>query len=286
MNNDKTKNIAIPAALLSMISVQGGASIAKYLFPMLGPAGTSTLRIGLAGILLVLINRPNIRLFKKTEWLYAAAYGICLAFMNLLFYYAIQRIPIGLAVTVEFLGPLSVALLTSKRLLDIVWAFLAAIGIALIVPWQHNDIDPVGLLFAFSAGVLWAFYIVIGGKITRKMKGRDAITVGMCIGAFLILPFGVFSHDLDALNFKLLLIGLSVAVFSSALPYSLDLLALRWLPSKTFGILQSLQPAFGALSGLLFLGERLTSNQWIAILCVVLASIGATAFALNKSHAS
>lgn len=269
-----------------MISVQGGASIAKYLFPTLGPAGTSTLRIGLAGILLIIINRPNICLFKSREWLYSAGYGICLAFMNLLFYYAIQRIPIGLAVTVEFLGPLALALLTSKRLLDVVWALLAATGIALIVPWQNNGIDVIGLLFAFSAGILWAFYIVIGGKITRKMKGREAITVGMCIGAFLILPFGIFSHDLDALNFKLLLIGLCVAVFSSALPYSLDLLALRWLPSKTFSIIQSLQPAFGALSGLLFLGEMLTPNQWIAILCVVLASIGATTFARNKSLSS
>ncbi|MDR0970242.1 MAG: DMT family transporter [Lentimicrobiaceae bacterium] len=286
MNSDKTKNVAVSVALLSMISVQGGASIAKYLFPMLGPAGTSALRIGLAGILLAMINRPNIRLFKKHEWFYSAGYGICLAFMNLLFYYAIQRIPIGLAVTIEFLGPLSLALLTSKRLLDIVWVLLVAAGIALIAPWQHNGINPIGLLFAFSAGVLWAFYIVIGGKITRKMKGRDAITVGMCIGTFLILPFGVFSHDLDALNFKLLLIGLSVAVFSSALPYSLDLLALRRLPSKTFSILQSLQPVFGALSGLLFLGERLTPNQWIAILCIVLASIGATTFALDKSPAS
>ncbi|MCD7900133.1 MAG: DMT family transporter [Bacteroides sp.] len=272
----KKRNLAIPAALLSMMSVQGGASIAKYLFPFLGPAGTSSLRIGLAGILLVLINRPKIYLFTRSQWIYCFAYAICLAFMNLLFYYGIQRIPLGLGVTVEFIGPLALALVTSKKAIDICWALLAALGIMLIVPWDNNGVDIIGLLLAFSAGLLWAGYIVVGGRITKRMKGTDVVTTGMCIATLLILPFGVFSHGLDNLTLRLTLIGLGVAVFSSALPYSLDLIALKRLPPQTFSILQSLQPAFGALSGLLFLGEILTARQWIAIICVVLASIGAT----------
>lgn len=282
----KNKNFAIPAALLSMISVQGGASIAKYLFPYLGPAGTSSLRIGLAGVLLAIINRPKIHTFTRNQWLYSIVYGLCIAFMNLLFYYGIQRIPLGLGVTVEFIGPLSLALLTSKKTMDILWALLAGIGIILIVPWQNSNIDIIGLLFAFSAGILWAGYIFVGGKITKKMKGSDAVTTGMCIATLFILPFGIFSHDLDNLNLNLLLLGLGVAVFSSAMPFSLDIIALKRLPPKTFSVLQSLQPAFGALSGLLFLGEILTTKQWLAIICVVCASIGATVYSKEKNESA
>ncbi len=274
----KDKNWAIPAALLAMMSVQGGASIAKYLFPLLGPAGTSSLRIGLAGVLLAIINRPNIRKFTRNEWFYSLSYGVCFGLMNLLFYYGIQRVPLGLGVTVEFIGPLTLALITSKKVLDIFWAFLAALGIVLIVPWENNGVDIIGLLFTFLAGVFWAGYIVLGGKITQKMKGTDAVTVGMCFATLMILPIGILSHDLDGLSLKLLLIGFGVAVFSSALPFTLDLVALKRMPAKTFSILQSLQPAFGALSGLLFLGEILTFQQWIAILSVILASIGATVY--------
>lgn len=278
----KSKNVAVSAALLSMISVQGGASVAKYLFPLLGPAGTSTLRIGFAGILLALINRPNIRKFTRNMWLYSLVYGLCLGFMNLLFYYGIQRIPLGLGVTVEFIGPLTLALVMSKKPLDIIWAILAGTGIALIVPWQSNGVDPIGLLFVLAAGALWAGYIFVGGKITQKMKGTDAVTMGICIATLFILPIGILSHDLDNLNLKLALIGLVVAVFSSALPFSLDIIAFKRIPAKTFSILQSLQPAFGALSGLLFLGEILSLKQWIAIACVIFASMGATVYSKGK----
>lgn len=278
----KNKNIAIPSALLSIISVQSGASIAKNLFPFLGAAGTGTLRIGLSAVILLLINRPKIFKFTCSEWLYTLGYGSCLGFMNLFFYYAIQRIPLGLGVTVEFIGPLSVALLTSKHPLDIVWAILAAVGIMLIIPSNNTGIDILGLIFALTAGALWAGYIVLGSKVSLKMKGTDAITAGMCVATLLILPIGILSHDLDTLNIHFLLIGVGVAVFSSAVPYSLDLVALKRLHPKTFSILQSLQPAFGALSGLVFLKEILLGQQWLAILCVVAASIGATLFAQSK----
>lgn len=274
------KNRALAAVLLSMLSVQGGASIAKHLFPVLGPAGTTTLRIGLAGVLLAVINRPPVHKFTGREWCCALFYGLSIGVMNLSFYYGIQRIPLGLGVTVEFIGPLGLALLASRRAADFLWAVLAGAGVALIVPWKGGNVDPVGLLFVFLAGLFWAVYIVMSRKITRRMKSSDAVACGMCIALLFILPFGVFSGDLDNLNWKLGVLGLGVAVFSSALPFTLDLFALKRVPAKTFSVLQSLQPAFGALSGLLFLGEILSFRQWIAILCVVLASMGVTLFSV------
>ncbi len=274
------KNRALAAVLLSMLSVQGGASIAKHLFPVLGPAGTTTLRIGLAGVLLAVINRPPVHKFTGREWCCALFYGLSIGVMNLSFYYGIQRIPLGLGVTVEFIGPLGLALLASRRAVDFLWAVLAGAGVALIVPWKGGNVDPVGLLFVFLAGLFWAVYIVMSRKITRRMKSSDAVACGMCIALLFILPFGVFSGDLENLNWKLGVLGLGVAVFSSALPFTLDLFALKRVPAKTFSVLQSLQPAFGALSGLLFLGEILSFRQWIAILCVVLASMGVTLFSV------
>ncbi|MDR2919595.1 MAG: EamA family transporter [Tannerella sp.] len=272
----KTKKWAIPAVFLSMISMQGGASIAKYLFPILGPAGTSTLRLGFAGIALAIINRPRIWKFRRKEWTYSLAYGFTIGAMILLFYFGIQRIPLGLGVTVEFIGPLGLALLTSRKMSDFIWAILAGIGIILIVPWDGDSVDIVGLLFVFAAGLLWALYIVIGGEVTKKVKGPDIVTVGMCFATLVALPFAFYYHDLDNLDVRLLVLGLGVGILSSALPFSLDLVALKWMPAKTFSVLQSLQPAFGALSGLIFLGEILLLKQWIAIVCVVFASMGAT----------
>jgi inner membrane transporter RhtA len=175
-------------------------------------------------------------------------------------------------------------MILSKGLLDIVWAIIAGTGILLIVPWQNTGIDFIGILFAFAAGILWACYIFLGSKITRILSGRNAVTLGICIAAVVILPIGIFKGDLNALNPPLLLIGLGVAVFSSALPFSLDFFALKKLPAKTFSILLSLEPAVGALSGLLFLGEILTTKQWAAIGCVILASLGATVFSANPKQ--
>lgn len=266
----------IPAVILSMMSVQGGASIAKSLFPVLGAAGTSSLRIGISAIILFFYNRPNLRKFTAYEWKISFLYGTCLAFMNLLFYFAIQRIPIGLGVTIEFIGPLSLAIISSKKKIDYLWALLAIIGILFIVPWQNNNVDIIGLLFAFTAGIFWAGYIIVGGKAAQKMESGKAVTVGMTIAALFIIPFALVSGDLLVLNGKLLLIGTAVALLSSAIPFSLDIIALKKLPPKTFSILMSLHPAFGAISGLLFLGEILTFYQWLSIVCVIIASIGTT----------
>lgn len=279
----KHANLAVTAALLSMVCVQGGASIAKQLFPALGPIGTSTLRIGLSAILLLLINRPPIFSFNKKQWLYCAIYGLGIAAMNLIFYMAIQRIPLGLGVTIEFIGPLFLAFAFSRKWLDVLWALLACLGILLIVPWQNNSIDIIGLLLAFVAGTFWAVYIVVGGKVSKIMDGRHAVSTGMLIATFFIVPFAIWDGAIMDVTPSLFLKGLGVAIFSSALPFSLDMFALGRLPAKTFSILTSLQPAFGALSGLIFLGEFLTGMQWASVACVVLASIGTTIFSKEES---
>ena len=271
-------NIAISATLLAIICVQGGASIAKQLFPAIGAIGTVTLRIVLSAIILMLINRPKFSQFTKQMWIYCGFYGTGLAVMNLIFYMAIQRIPLGLAVTVEFAGPLFLALALSRKLLDVVWALLACAGILLIVPWNNDHVDLLGLGFAFLAGVFWALYIVMGGKVAKIMDGKDAVTTGMLFASLVILPFTIWDGAVFSITPVIFLKGLGVAILSSALPFSLEMVALKKLPAKTFSILMSLEPAFAALSGLVFLSESLSFLQWISIACVIMASIGTTIF--------
>jgi len=278
LSNKKFFLPAVPAVLLSMVCVQGGASLAKHLFPVLGASGTASLRIGFSALMLLAVFRTNLFRLNRKQWLYCLAYGTCLGAMNLVFYFAIKRIPRGLGVTIEFTGPLVLALLGSRKLLDLLWVVLAGVGIALIAPWQTSQVDGIGIALAFLAGALWAGYIVLGGKVSKLMKGGDAVAVGMLFATALVLPFGVFSGGLAALNGPLLLIGLAVALLTSAIPFTLEMGALRQLPSKTFGILMSLHPAFTALSGLLFLEEYLSLAQWISIACVMVASMGATYF--------
>jgi len=275
----KKSNLAIPATLLAIICVQGGASIAKQLFPAIGAIGTVTLRIVLSAVLLTLINRPN-----RQKWQYCAIYGIGLAAMNLIFYMAIQRIPLGLAVTVEFAGPLFLALALSRKLLDVVWALLACVGILLIVPWQNDHVDLIGLGLAFLAGMFWALYIIMGGKVSKIMDGKDAVTTGMIFASLVIIPFTIWDGAVFNLTPTIFVKGLGVAILSSALPFSLEMMALKKLPAKTFSILMSLEPAFAALSGLVFLAEELSFLQWISIACVIAASIGTTVF--NKKSLS
>ncbi|MDE5437453.1 DMT family transporter [Elizabethkingia meningoseptica] len=275
-------NIAISATLLAIICVQGGASIAKQLFPAIGAIGTVSLRIVLSAIILTLINRPKFMQFTRQKWLYCAAYGFGLASMNLIFYMAIQRIPLGLAVTVEFAGPLFLALALSRKLLDVIWALLACVGILLIVPWQSNNIDLLGLGLAFLAGIFWAVYIIMGGKVSKIMDGKDAVTTGMLFASLLIIPVTIWDGAVFNITPEIFMKGLGVAILSSALPFSLEMVALKRLPAKTFSILMSLEPAFAALSGLVFLSESLTFMQWISIACVIAASIGTTIF--NKRN--
>lgn len=275
-----SRKVAVGAVLGSIFSVQGGASIAKYLFHLLGPGGAVTLRVGIAGLILALVNRPALRRFSWRQWKCALVYGLSIGAMNATFYYGIRRVPLGVGVTIEFIGPLGLALLTSRRLTDVIWAVLAALGVTFIVPWTGgaaDGLDPLGLALVAAAGLFWALYIVATDRITRLMRATDAVTLGIGIAGLFVLPVGLLSGDLFHLDAKLLLIGFGVAFFSSVVPFTLDLYAMKGLKEKTYSILMSLEPAVAALSGFVFLGERLSSVQCLAIVCVIAASVGATA---------
>lgn len=277
MSNKKTISIPpVPAVLLSIISVQGGAAIAKGLFPVLGPAATSSLRIGLSAIILVLFNRPNLRDLSPAQWKAVALYGLTLGAMNIVFYQAIARIPLGLGVTLEFIGPLVLALAGSKRALDFLWVVLAAAGIVLIAPWSNNGLDLLGVILALLAGAFWAGYIVMGGRISKIMDGGKAVSIGMMFATALILPFAIADGLLVNFKPQMLFFGFALALLSSAIPFTLEISALRKMPAKTFSILMSLEPAAAALSGLIFLHEYLSVYEWLAVALVVIASAGAT----------
>lgn len=267
---------AVPAVLLSIVSVQGGAAIAKGLFPVLGPAGTTSLRVGISALGLLLLVRPKLGRLTKAQWRAVVPYGLALGLMNLLFYYALARIPLGLAVTLEFIGPLGLALAGSRRWGDVLWALLAAAGIALIAPWRGQGIDLVGMAFALAAGGCWAVYIVLGQRTAAVLPGQQAVAIGLLFAALPVLPLGLASGSLLALTPPLLLLGSLLALFSSVLPFSLEMQALRTLPTRTFSILMSLEPVAAAISGGLLLGERLLPAQWLAVGLIVVASVGAT----------
>ena len=281
---DKLLNIPpIPAVLFAIISVQSGAAIAKGLFPIIGATGTASLRIAISALILLAVYKPNLFKITSEQWKFVIPYGLSLGAMNLIFYLAIERIPIGLAVTLEFIGPLLVAVLGSKRIIDFLWVLLAAAGIILIAPWSNNGIDPVGVLFALLAGALWASYIVLGGKISKIMKGGEAVSTGMLFAALLIVPFGIIGNGLINLTPNLWGLGIALALLSSAIPFTLEMKALGQMPARTFSILMSLEPAAAAISGLLFLQEYLSVNEILAVIFVIIASVGATLTSRQKT---
>ena len=266
----------IPAVLFAIISVQSGAAIAKTLFPAIGAAGTASLRIGISAIILLAIYRPNLFKITPNQWKIVIPYGLSLGAMNLIFYLAIERIPIGLAVTLEFIGPLVVAVIGSKRLIEYLWVLLAAIGIVLIAPWSNNGIDLLGVLFALLAGALWAAYIVLGTNVSKIMKGGDAVGRGMLFASILIVPFGILENGLTNLTPTFLYLGIALALLSSAIPFTLEMKALAQLPARTFSILMSLEPAAASIFAFIFLQEYLTFNEILAVVFVVIASVGST----------
>ncbi|WP_257463311.1 EamA family transporter [Archangium lipolyticum] len=267
----------IPAVLLAVVSVQGGAAFAKELFPVLGPAGTAGLRIGLSALLLLAVFRPPLARLTGAQWGAVIPYGVVLGAMNLSFYWALQRIPLGLGVTLEFVGPLALAVFGSRRASDFLWVLLAAVGIALITPWRGGvgALDLLGVLLALVAGGFWAAYIVLGGRVSRVFQGAQGVATGMLFAALTVLPFSFAEGLAGRLTPPLFAAGLAVALLSSAVPFTLEMMALRVLPSRTFGILMSLEPAAAALSGLVFLHEQLTVTQWLALVFVSAASAGA-----------
>ncbi|MBS1968744.1 MAG: EamA family transporter [Bdellovibrionales bacterium] len=259
-----------------MLSIQSGAAIAKQLFPLVGSMGVTLLRTSLAAALLLGLWRPWSLLKSPQHLKRLALYGSALGLMNLLFYLALERIPLGVAVALEFTGPLAVALFSSRKLLDFVWAILAGIGIVLILPLTEvsAELDLLGALYAFAAGGFWALYIVFGKKAGEGSHGGQTAAVGMFFAALVTFPFGVADAGTKLLQWQALPLGLAVAIFSSALPYSLEMVSLKRIPIKTFGILMSLEPVVAALAGAIFLKEMLTTTQLISVASIVVASLG------------
>lgn len=271
----------------AMLSIQVGASVAKSLFPVMGALGTTTLRIGFAAILLCLISKPWRRTYNRDEIQKIAVYGVSLGVMNLFFYMALEKIPLGIAVALEFTGPLAVALWASRQKLDFAWAFLAAAGIYFVLPASAADsaasLDWLGIVYALAAGACWALYIVFGQRLSQSLPANVAASLGMAVAALVALPFGVFSVGKGLLQIGMWPVAFAVALMSSAIPYSLEMIALKRLPTKTFGILMSLEPALAAVSGFLFLKEELSLFQEGAIACIIVASLG-SAVSSHRAH--
>jgi inner membrane transporter RhtA len=285
MKNKKRFEIpAVPSVLLAIISFQCGAALAKGLFPVLGAVATSSLRIVLSAIILIIFNRPNFRNLTGAQWKAVALYGLTLGVMNVIFYIAIARIPLGLGVALEFIGPLVLALTGSKRIIDFLWVVLAAAGIILIEPWGNKAVDIIGVLLALLAGAFWAAYILIGGHISKIMDSGKAVTIGMIFASILVLPVAIANGLVSHLRPSMFVPGLGLALLSSAIPFTLEMSALRKIPAKTFSILMSLEPAVAALSGLVFLHEYLSLYEWLAVVLIIIASAGATLTRKKPAH--
>ena len=262
--------------LAGMVSLAIGTSYAKLLFPVIGAEGTSALRVGLSALVLVAIWRPWRFRLTRADAGRVMLYGVVLGLMNLSFYMSLRTIPLGLAIAIEFSGPLVLALIHARRLIHFVWIGCAVAGLGMLLPiWSGaHSLDPVGVAFAAAAGFFWALYIVFGKRLSHMHAGQS-VALGMSTAALVILPFGVAGAGLDLLSPSVLMIGLCVAVASSALPYSLEMIALRHIPKRTFGVLLSAEPAVGAIAGMVLLHEHLSGLQWLAIACIVAASVGA-----------
>lgn len=260
--------------LLGILSVQFGSSLAKHLFGEVGSLGTVALRLFFAAVVLIAFWRPSLRLSGQA-WRVVVAYGLVLGLMNVCFYLALERIPLGITVTIEFLGPLGVAIAGSRRWLDGLWVLLAGTGVVLLMEGR-GDLNMTGFLLALAAGACWGLYILVGAALGRHTTEGNGLALAMVIAAVIAVPVGVVDSGTSLLQPWVLVAGLGVALMSSVIPYTVDLEALRKIPPRVFGILMSLEPAVAALIGLLVLRESLHLTQWLAVLCVVAASAGAT----------
>ncbi|MBX9753502.1 MAG: threonine/homoserine exporter RhtA [Pseudomonadaceae bacterium] len=270
-------HILLPIALLviAMCSIQGGAALAKSLFPLVGAEGTTALRLSLAAIILCLVMRPWRKRLNTAAWRSLVAYGSALGAMNLMFYMSLKTVPLGIAVALEFTGPLVLALFSSRRAIDFIWIALAVFGLVLLLPSEQAtaQLDPLGAGLALSAGVCWALYIIFGQKAGAE-HGSHTVALGTLIAALIVFPIGAVQASSSLFHWALLPVALAVAILSSALPYSLEMFALTRLPARTFSTLMSLEPAVAALSGLLFLHEQLIATQWLAVGAIILAAAG------------
>lgn len=280
-----TKNflLALVCVILAMITIQSGASFAKQLFPIIGPEGTTALRLGFSALILCLIFKPWKKLPAKGNRLSIVIYGLSLGGMNILFYYAIERIPLGIGVALEFTGPLAVALFSSRAKRDLFWVACAIAGILLLLPdiSSQESLDPIGVVLALGAGACWAAYILFGKKTGTQSSGGATVALGMTVAAIVLVPYGGILQS-SAFTWSVIPLGIGIAILSSALPYTLEMVALRNMPAQGFSIMLSLEPAFAALAGFIILGELLTLWQWLAILLVIIASVGSSFSSVKK----
>jgi inner membrane transporter RhtA len=273
--SDSGRAPAITLVLGAIVSVQVGAAIATTLFDDIGPTGTVLLRLGFAAIVLMAIWRPAIRGLRGVPAREVVLFGVALAGMNTSFYLALDRIPLGIGVTLEFVGPLGVAFAASRHRLDVLWAALAALGIVLLSPVPGGDLDVLGAALALLAGAFWAAYIVLSARLGRSFAGGQGLALAMVLATALLLGPGIAEGGAELLDPGLLAAGFAVAMLSSAIPYSLELEALRRLAQGTFGVLMSLEPAVAATVGYLILDQSLAAREVAAIALVVIASAGA-----------
>ncbi|XXN64406.1 threonine/homoserine exporter RhtA [Enterobacter ludwigii] len=284
-----TKNMApvlfpIAVLLIAMLSLQGGASLAKSLFSTVGAPGITALRLGLGTLILCIIFKPWRLRFTREQRKPLLMYGLALGCMNYLFYLAIRTVPLGVAVGLEFLGPLTLALIGARRPLDFIWVLLAVIGLWFLLPIGEgmSHIDPLGALLAVGAGACWAVYILAGQRAGAE-HGPATVAMGSLIASVIFVPLGLIFAAPGIWHWDVLPLALLIALLSSAIPYSLEMMALTRLPARIFGTLMSLEPAMAALSGMLFLGELLTLKQWLALLAIIIASAGSTLTMKQKS---
>ncbi|UNS97295.1 EamA family transporter [Streptomyces tubbatahanensis] len=261
--------------LAGTLSVQFGSAFAALLFPRAGALGTVALRIALAAVLLLLVTRPRLRGYTRADWSVVAGFGLALGGMNMLFYQAIDRIPLGPAVTLEVLGPLLLSAVTSRRAAGLLWAGLALAGVYLLGSGGFDQLTLPGIAFALGAGAMWAAYILLNARAGARFPRLDGLAIAMSVAALVSLPLGLTSTGTTLLEPGVLALGLAIAVMSSGVPYTLELLALRRLPAATFAVLTSLAPAVAALAGYLVLHQGLSALQCAAIAMVVAASAGA-----------
>ena len=275
----RTSSVWLPVAviLIAMLSIQSGASLAKSLFPLVGAPGVTALRIVLGTAILVVIFKPWRLRFKKEQRLPLLFYALSLGAMNYLFYLSIQTIPLGIAVALEFTGPLAVALFSSRRPVDFIWVVLAVLGLWFLLPLGQSvaEIDLTGAALALGAGACWAVYILTGQRAGEE-HGPATVALGSLIAAIVFVPIGMAQATESIWQWSVMPIGLAVAILSTALPYSLEMIALTRLPTRIFGTLMSMEPALAAISGMVFLGETLTLTQTLALCSIIAASMGST----------
>jgi inner membrane transporter RhtA len=262
--------------LVAIASVQTGSAVARTAFDVTGASGMTLLRLAIAGLLLTAVVRPRVRRWSRAQWSAAAALGLTMGAMNLVFYLAIRDVPLGVAVTVEFVGPLLLALVQTRRVWDLVWAVLAGAGVALLGLDGGESVPITGLALALLAGLFWAGYILSSARVGRVLPGIDGLAVALLVAALLALPFGAAGAARAIADGRALLVGVAVALLSSVIPYALELTALRSIPTRVFGVLMSLEPAAAAIAGLIVLDQVLGTRELVALLAVSLASVGVT----------